>query len=304
VVGGSERLGLARNPFRSDAGDPLAIHVGLESDRILWAAQGEALAGRTRPCVAILGADGLGRSHRLAVAAGQARAAGAFHATHRAAGIRPDALTPRLAHALMAASPLGPRDNALSAPRWYRTLVPLSRRNVSWSQAADDGASLAAALNANAPAFLLLDDLHRLPVTRATDRHMATLESVRDHLAPGVLMAWTSDPRHGEVLQARFAGLVGRSVELRPLTDREAADLVAVRLESARMAAGVDPLYPFTPEAVERLNRAAEGNPRRLLRLAELLLESTAAAGAFEVDLPRVEAFLQRPVPSRLQAGQ
>jgi hypothetical protein len=280
------------------------LHVAQEPDRAMWTAHDAAIAGHEAECVAILGADGLGKSHRLAVAAALARGAGAFHAVHRVAGVRPDGLTPRLARAIMAASPLGPRDNALSAPRWYRTLLPLSRRSGMQGDAADDGASLAAALNANAPAVLLVDDLHRLPITRATDRHLATLESLREQMAPGVLLAWTSDPQHGEALQARFTGFIGQTVELRPLTDREAADLFAVRLESARMAVGIDVLYPFTLEAVERLNQEAGGNPRRLLRLAELLLESTAAAGAFEVDLPRVEVFLQRPMPRRLPAGQ
>lgn len=291
--GGVELAVVEDDPFRAGAGpDLLQWHVEHEADRRFWGAQRESLFGRAAANVAVVGDAGLGKSHRLQVAAALAAKAGAFHATHRAADVRPDALVARLASAVLAGQRLGRLEGAVAAPRWYRNLAPVARRGPGRPES--DGEDLARAVNANTPAFLLIDDLHRVPAGRAGDRYLRTLERLRDGLGPGTLLAWTCGPERLALLAARFPGLVAGATQVRlaPLRDADAVAMVAARLRSCRVVDGMDGLHPFTASAIGRLNQAAQGSPRRLLRLAELLVESARRRGAFEVDDGQVDDFL------------
>lgn len=299
-----ERLGLSSNPFHPDATarSALAWHVEQDADRQLWELQREILHGRGPHMVAVVGGRGAGKSHRLLMAGQRALQAGGFQAIHPVADCRPDALVARLASATLAGCRLGGLDHALSSPRWYRNVVPMTKRGPQQADPASDGPELARALNANAPAFLLIDDLHTLPISRAADAYVETLLMMREHLDPGVLVVWTCDPQRIEAMVAREPGLLDDDlapIRLGPLSDGQAQRLVAARLATHRLSDAVDPLFPFRAETVDRMNRAAGGNPHALVRMAELLLEATGRRGAFEIAAEAVDdSLLVRPVSS------
>lgn len=296
-----ELLGLSRNPFRSDAGLDLACHVEQDADRAFWAAQRDSLYGRDKAVVALVGGEGAGKSHRLDIAAARAAKAGSFCVRLSAIGLRPDALVARLAAAVLAGYRLGPLQNALAAPKWYRSTQALAHQGLSRGDPEVDGAALARAVNANIPAFVLLDDLHALPFSRGAERYLVTLESLQAHLDAGALLAWTCDETHLEALLTRFPRLRPRTpaISLAPLNQQEASHLIGQRLQACRVVDGLPALYPFSPEAVARMVAEAGGNPRRLLRLAELAIEACPRAGPYEIGAERMEAFLELPLVRR-----
>lgn len=293
-------LGLSANPFRADATAQSAVawHVEQAADREFWAVQREVLHGRGPRTAAVVGAHGSGKTHRLLVAGQRAAKAGAFHALQSVANCRPDALVARLASSVLAGCRLGGLDHALAAPKWYRAVIPMTRRSALQGEPAADGRDLARALNANAPAFLLLDDLHTLPMSRAADRYIATLGALRGHLDPGVLVAWTCEPQRFEAMTSRDPELVEERfgpgapcIRLAPLDDEQACQLLAARLAGERTAEGLDALYPFRAETVAAVNRRAGGNPQHLLRLADLLLEAAARRRDYEIEPEAVDAL-------------
>lgn len=302
-----ERLGLSANPFR-ETSPRLAEqwHVPQSSDDPLAALQAQALDGGAPHVAVIVGGPGSGKTHALQVAAARAARAGAFHAFQSAGGCRPDALVARLASAVLAGCQLGGLEHALAAPRWYRNLIPMTRRGPQQADPNADGHDLARALNANAPAFLLVDDLHALPISRAADAYGATLAAMRRRLDAGVLLAWTCDPRRLEALVAREPLLLDGEVApvlLPRLSDREAARLVEKRLATHRLADNIDPLFPFRAEGIARMNREARGNPQALVRLAELMVEAASHRGAFELGADALDdpAFLRPASLARVQ---
>lgn len=302
-----ELLGLSRNPFRTHPAPKAAsVHVPHAASQRLLEAQRPWLAGEdgaAGAAVAIHGEPGAGRTHLLRLLAEQAAGARGFHALHTVAGARPEGLVARLASSLLAACPLGELGHAVAAPRWYRQLLPLARRTTPRGDPAANGEAIARALNDNAPAALLVDDVDLAPPGRAADAFLGTLEEARGHLGKGVLLAWTSQSVHLARVAARAPGLAHGAVPvgLGRLTDGEARRLLEVRLAAARTH-DLGPLFPFTADAVPRMNDGVGGNPRRLLRLAELLVDAAARRGAFEVDRDRVEEVLAMP-PGRRVAG-
>lgn len=278
-----ERVGLSVDPFR--AAPPLpAAHVDLPVDPVLDGRWRDALQGRRVSPLAIVGPPGSGRSHRLAILAARAQAAGAMHAHQALGAARSDGLVARLASTVLAGCRLGRLDHALASPRWYRNLLPLTRRTRPGSDPAGDGLDLARALDAEAPAVLLLDDLHDLPFNRAADGYLDTVQALRSRIGPGVLLAWTCPSDRMEAVLMRCPWLVDYRrdiLELSPLSADDAVGLVTARLRLARVAdLDIDPLHPFTPAAVKRLNEAAQGNAKRLLRMASLVLEDALRTGA------------------------
>lgn len=292
-----ELLGLSRNPFRERDG-PSGIHVPQAADGRWEALIRGSLDGRTTPPVVLHGEPGIGLTHRLVRAEALVLAQGSFCARLSLAGLRPEGLVPRLAAALLAGCQLGDLEGALAAPRWYRELIPIARRTSQRTLGRDDAAAITRALEANAPCLLMVDDLDSLPGTRSAEAFLQVLEDVRMRAGPGVLLAWTCHREGQARLEARFPALheAARQLEILPLTDGQAVALLKARLGAVRMVDAVDGLFPFTTGAVAQLNRAAAGNPRRLLRLANGVLESCAGQGAYEMDDRRMAAALA-PLP-------
>jgi hypothetical protein len=100
-----------------------------------------------------------------------------------------------------------------------------------------------------------------------------------------------------------FASRVSRTFTLPTLTDDEAALMLAKKLLAKRLVENLDPLFPFDPEAVRILNKAAFGNPRRLLELADFAIERGVATRSYRIDADVVQAALESRIKSESGAG-
>ncbi len=56
----------------------------------------------------------------------------------------------------------------------------------------------------------------------------------------------------------------------------------------------MDPLYPFTPEAVSALNAASRGNPRTLLKFADHLIDNAVKLRSIGIDEDLVKVIFDK----------
>ncbi len=156
------------------------------------------------------------------------------------------------------------------------------------------GEAIAAGLNALAPAFLLLNDVDALEGPPLA-QFLAALTAAASHLKPGVMLALTCGANDYQLLTARHPALstrVNRVIAITTMATQEAQLMVAKRLAGSRIVEDLDPLYPFTASAVAALNQAAGGSPRRLLQLADLVLEAGVRQRRFSIDEEMVAAAI------------
>jgi len=183
----------------------------------------------------------------------------------------------------------------LGAPAWLRSLSSMARSKSETYDPKEAGRRIAEALNATAPSFLLLNDLHNLAESGEVEVFAKTLEEVTGAIKPGVLvmiacyasyLAWLT------ANQPALASRVNRTIPLMTLSDDEARLLLAKKLLAKRIVEDLEPTYPFDREAVQELNRASRGNPRRLISLADIVLERAVTARAYQIDGELVRATL------------
>ena len=295
---GHERFGLVRNPFQDLASETLAgaeyLHVDQEADTALKTIKEDVLEKRRKALVALVGPLGVGKTQRLVVATDEGRRLGAM-TVHRQISADADVLVQGLAKDLREAATLGTLAKHLVQPKWYRDLQSLERKARKGFDPDDAGAVLAEALNANAPAFVLLNDLQNLNAAEGTERFFQALYAMANRLQPGVLVMFSSYPEYFAALrrnQAALAARIDRVFPIGMLSDDEAALLLAKRMPEHRIVEGLDPLYPFDRAAVASMNRAAQGNPRRLLKLADLVLERAVQDRAYHVGEKTVQEVI------------
>lgn len=294
-----ERYGVTGNPFRDLAsetgGDPEVFHVSLAIDESLRILKEEALEKENRAVVALVGGLGTGKTQRLLVAASEGRARGAFTVYVDVTGKAAWSLG-ELAKGVLGASKLG-GFRALTAPKWYRDVASMEKPKSSGFDPIRAGKALAAALNANAPAFLLLNDVHHVQAPGEADAFARVLQEVADAIKPGVLVMFGCYPSYYSwILKTRtaFASRINRTFELPGLSNEEAGLLLAKKLLAKRLVEDLEPLYPFDRSSVAVLNEAAGGNPRRLLELADRALEYGIEHRLYRVDADAARLAIER----------
>jgi hypothetical protein len=285
-----ERYGLISNPFRDlsseSIGDIELFHVNLEVDRLLETMREEVFAKENRAVVALVGLHGAGKTERLLVMAAEAKARKAFHVyfdiTTKTAWV-----TRGLAQAIVKTANLGGFKQLFGAPKWFRDVAALQRLKDQNYDPVKTGRALAEALNANTPAFLLLNDLHNLTNSKERVLFIKTFQEVIDGIKPGVMVMFGAFPTFMLQLareQGPLTSRINRTVVLPRLSTDEASLLIAKKLLGKRIVEGLDPLYPFDKDVVTKLNLIAYGNPRRLLELADAALEYGATHRAYRID--------------------
>jgi hypothetical protein len=162
------------------------------------------------------------------------------------------------------------------------------------------GQAIAGALNANAPSLLLLNDLHNLSSSSELNVFSKMLQELVDSIKPGVLVMFGAFPSFMLQLatdQAPLASRINRTLLLPRISADEASLLIAKKLLAKRLVEGLDPLYPFDRESVQRLNQISVGNPRRLLEMCDVALEYAVTHRAYRIDVEAVRsAILERQV--------
>jgi len=305
--GAYDRFGLLGNPFRDLASEGLSdvelFHVNLPVDESLAPIKEEVFAKENKTVVAIIGNQGAGKTERLLLASSEGTARGAY-VVYYDISEKVSWVLPGLAQRMLDGASLGGFSKIFSAPPWYRALAPLAKPATS-AKGYDPiaaGKALAAALNARAPSFLLLNDLHNLATVPEADAFAKTLQELFDSIQPGVLVMFGSFPGYFAALSKKYPALVSRinrTVFLPTMSTEEAGLMLAKKLLAKRLVESLDPLYPFDRPSVEALNASAMGNPRRLLELADRALEYAASHRSYRItpDLVRTALAPRGPAP-------
>lgn len=308
-----DRYGLTGNPFRDliseTQEDVEAFHVNLDVDGPLERIKEEVLDKENRAVVAIVGAIGAGKTERLRVADSEARRRKArsiyVNTPPLAIGAWKD-----IADTMVRATEMGGFSRIFNSPKWMRGLAPLQGGAKKPVDAKTAARAVAEALNEQAPAFLLLNDLHNLHPEAEIDRFATFLQELTDACKPGVLVMFGCYANFYLTLSSRHPALqsrISRTITLPTLTDEQAALLIAKKLLAKRIVESLDPLFPFDSEAVEILNKAAFGNPRRLLEFSDLALEQAVMGRNYRIDgevaLAAVEARRKSEIQSPKPPG-
>lgn len=306
-AGAYDRFGLLGNPFRDLASETLSdveiFHVNLSVDEALAPIKEEVFAKENKTVVAIVGHQGAGKTERLLLASSEGTARGAF-VVYFDISEKISWVLPGLAQKMMDGAPLGGLAKVFSAPAWYRGLAPLAKPKAGAKgyDPVQAGKTLAVALNARAPSFLLLNDLHNLAAVPEADAFAKTLQELFDSIRPGVLVMFGTFPGYFAALSKKYPALVSRinrTIFLPTMSTEEAGLMLAKKLLAKRLVESLDPLYPFDRSAVAALNASAMGNPRRLLELADRALEYAATHRTYRItdDLVRLALAPRVPAP-------
>jgi type II secretory pathway predicted ATPase ExeA len=298
-----ERYGLTGNPFRDLSSESLSdvelFHVNLDLDRALEAIREEVFSKENRAIVALVGLHGAGKTERLLLTASEARARKAFVVYYDMTAKTTWAMR-GLAEAYVKAANMGGFKQLFSAPKWFREVSALTKLKDKGYDPLRAGRALGEALNANAPAVLLFNDLHNVTAAKELASFTKALQELIDVIKPGVLVMFGAFPAFMLQLareQPPLMGRLNRTVVLPRFNGDEAALMIAKKLLAKRLVEGLDPLYPFDREAVAKLNQTAYGNPRRVLELADAALEYAATHRAYRIDVEVLRsAFVERKV--------
>ena len=301
-----ERYGLTGNPFRELSSEtvediPLS-HVNLGIDAALREIREEVFDKEGRAVVALVGGPGTGKTHRLRLAAAEAKERSAlvvsFDLPENASGV-----VHGVAQEMARAARQKGVGGFLGSPAWLRPVTALAKSSKKSPAPAEAAQALGAALNATAPSVLLLNDLNHLVRKEEAGAWLETLETLADTVQPGVLVMFGCLPEYYRWISGNHPSLasrINRTFQLEGLKDDEAKLLIAKRMLPKRIVEDLDPTYPFDTEAVSVLNKSAEGNPRRLLALADLALEAAVSQRSYRVD----EGIARSVVPAgSLPAG-
>lgn len=305
-----DRYGLTGNPFRDLASENIddveLFHVNLQLDDGLRTIKDEVLEKENKALVALVGNHGAGKTERLLLAATEARTRGAFVVYFDITDKTPWILR-GLAQEFQKSAKLSGFGKIFSPPTWYRELGKLLKTPEKGYDPIAAGKIIGKALNANAPALLLLNDLHHITSSSDAQGFARTLQEIADVIRPGVLVMFGCYPNFMiSLTQNRppLASRINRTVLLPAITNDEAALLIAKKLLAKRLVENLDPVYPFEREAINQINGVAFGNPRRLLEVADRALEYAIAHRAYRIDTEVVHhAVTSRTAPAAYDEG-
>lgn len=292
---GYERFGLMANPFQDltseTVGEIEAFHVDQDIDANLSTLKQDTFEKRQKGMVAIVGPLGVGKTERLCVTQAEAQRVGAFAAFFQVNYDNP-VLIQSLAECLLENVPS--KGFQFTQPAWKKAVAAVAKGG----SAADPeraGKAIAELLAAHTPAFLLVNDLHNLQDRPDCDRFLLMLQAMSGHLKPGSLVLFTTYVPFFQSIDRTHAPLMSRfnRVFMVPgLNDEQGRLMLAKRLSGHRIVEDLDPLYPFEPEAVAAMVRAAGHNPRRFLQIADLVLEKAVKSRAYRIDMDLATAAL------------
>jgi hypothetical protein len=289
---GFERYGLSGNPFRDLSSENLEdvdiFHVPQFIDKDINEIREETLNKENKAVIALMGGLGAGKTERLLLLKNEAFRRGAFCVM---GGVTTETqwMVKNILESLSDKKSSGGLQGAKSG-KWIKA-AKKAMKMISKEGADYDpekiGRVIAEALNANAPSFLLINDLHRLPEKGDMEQLLQILYVVTNEIVPGVMVVLSGDEKYFKaVLQANITlnERINRKMVIPPLNVQEASLMIAKRLLAKRLVDDMDALYPFTADSVAALNGMAKGNPRALLKYADFLLENAVKARAVQID--------------------
>src|SRR5688500_594973 len=283
---GYDRFALTSNPFHDLASEGLqeteVFHVAQEADEAFERMKQEVLDGSRKAFVLVSGPLGSGKTQRLRVTLAQAEAAGAFALYLNLAEAPPEPLA-AIASGIAEAAAKRKAVKGFAGRRWLRTLKSLAKGKAIAAESA--GRRLAEALTALSPAYILLNDLDMLHGP-PRERLLQALLGLVSNMPSGVMVCMGCQPGHVDPLTEQdpaLASRLNRVVKIRGLPDEDAGRPLAKRLAGKRLIERLDRLSPCRAPAAADINTAAGGSPRRLLQLADLVLDGAVKERAFQI---------------------
>jgi hypothetical protein len=299
---GFERYGLSGNPFRDLSSENLEdveiFHVPQFIDKDIHEIREEILNKENKAVIALMGGLGAGKTERLLILKNEADRRGAFCVM---GGVTTETqwMVKNILESMAGKKSTGGRKGIRSG-NWIKAVKKASKM-ISKEGADYDpekiGHVIAEALNANTPAFLLINDLHRLPEKEDMEQFLQILYVVTNEILPGVLVVLSGDEKYFKGVLYSNATLnerINRKLVIPPLSVQEATLMIAKRLLAKRLVDDMDALYPFTSDSISALNGMAKGNPRALLKYADFLLENAVKARAVQIDEDLVKVMVEQ----------
>jgi len=295
---GYERYGLTGNPFRDLASENLEnveiFHVAQAIDSEIQTMIDEVMAKENRVVLVLLGSLGSGKTERLLMLMNQAKQENKLCIIRN---ITPETrwVVMTIAEGIAASVKLGSFSRAMAAPAWYKELHRVAKSAGKGYDPDRAGIAIANALNQNAPAFLLLNDIHGLVKGEDSDRFLQVLHTMFDRIEKGVMVAITSSESYFDYLmtgQESLLSRINKRLVVQPLNDQEAGLMIAKRLLAKRVVDDMPALYPFTDSAIKAMNFAARGSPRELLKVADKVVEEAARRKMIQINDEAVKMAL------------
>lgn len=296
---GYERYGLSGNPFRDLSSENLEdveiFHVSQDIDKDIASIRDEALEKENKAVIALMGGLGAGKTERLLLLKKEALKRDAFCAMGGVTTETQFMIRGIMESILENVKEMG--KSSFISPKWLRAVQKVNKRLLREYDPESAGHAIAEALNENVPAFLLINDLHRLPEKEDMEQFLQTLYVITNEIQPGVLIVLSGDERYFRGIMYGHPTLnerINRKLVIPPLSNQEASLMIAKRLLAKRLVDDMDALYPFTPEAIAALNTAAKGNPRMLLKFADHLLDNAVKGRVVQIDDDIVKVMFEQ----------
>ena len=295
-----DRYGLTGNPFHDLSSESLdsidLFHVNQGVDGEISSLVNEVMERENKAIVALLGGLGAGKSERLRIIETNVHEEKHFFCRSDICAETRWVIR-SVAEGIVQESK---RSKGLKSSSWKKDLTRIAKNASEGYDPHIAGEAIASALNANAPAFLALNDLHWLEVSEDTDNFFHALHTVFDEVNKGVMIILTcSESYFGTLMAGRdsLKARINRTLVIPQLNDNEAGLMIAKRMLVKRVVEDMQPLYPFTQDAISVMNRTANGNPRELLKVADKVIDIAAKKKAIQIDEDLVnQALAQKPL--------
>ncbi len=295
------RFGMTENPFHAikaeDIVDMSKVHVNLAVDDHLAKIKENVFSKTQSSVVVLTGPEGVGKTHRLIVSAYEAAVNELFYAYHNVADVQ-TLCCDDLATSILSAKKI----SVFNTPKWHSNLSKLAKKmRKNSGDPSSFGLAIAEALNANAPSFLLINDLHRLTGIKDADLFCQCLGQIVTHLSSGVLVMITATDDFYEGfyrMQPKFAQSITCHLSIPHLNKDDAKQILSKRLSTGRLVNDIDPLYPFDMIALEQLLESSRGLPTDLIKFAEISIDYALDQDALAIDGQLVTdaiGFIKKP---------
>jgi hypothetical protein len=282
------RYALMDNPFKpEERGDISLLHVKQDIDDVIDDFFFDTIERNLKALLQIVGGKGSGKTEHLLLLEARAKEEDAFCSYINAKEKDAFSVIAEILNEVSRSK--SKRKMFIVKPGWLKELEE-AKRNFKKKKTIDVGGLsdvISGALVECSPSFLLLDDLDiDLGVEVDTERLLMLLKEVFDKANTGVLIVITSE---------KEMDWVTKKVELKGFEDREAELFVAKRLLSKRtIGEKLDPLFPFTPDAVHQVNELVNGNPKEFKEKMANILDLSVARRVRLIDKDFVVRALLR----------
>lgn len=249
------RYALMDNPFKFGWVGSI-YHVKQEEDYEIEDMYYDVIERNRKVFLQIIGEKGLGKTERLLLLVERAKEEGRSYCYINGRGKNSTQVILEILDAISKFK----RRKLFIKPSWLKKIKKLKKRitkePIDFEMLSD---VIPSALNECSPCFLLLDEP---PIENEL---FILLKEVFDRTSGGLFIAVTTE---------RKIDLIPEKIELRGFSERESELFVAKRLLSERSTGDkLDPLYPFTADAIHYVNKLVNGNPKKLLEKMANILE-------------------------------